>query len=148
MQRREKKGQAAMEFLMTYGWAILAAVIAIGVLAYFGVFSPGRYVSNVCTLNAPFGCDEFAIGVDEIKLNIRNGGGLDYTLTKIEVDGCTEDATSRPVIDGNTTGEVSITCTGLASGNKVKKDITISYIKTDGGTITQTATGTVSGRVP
>ncbi len=35
-----KKSQAAMEFLMTYGWAILAAIIAIGVLAYMGVFSP------------------------------------------------------------------------------------------------------------
>lgn len=38
-----KKGQAAMEFLMTYGWAILAAVVVIGVLAYFGVFNPGTY---------------------------------------------------------------------------------------------------------
>ena len=36
-----KRGQAAMEFLMTYGWAILAAIIAIAALAYFGVFSPG-----------------------------------------------------------------------------------------------------------
>lgn len=28
----------AMEFLMTYGWAILVAIIAIGILTYFGVF--------------------------------------------------------------------------------------------------------------
>lgn len=34
-----RKGQAAMEFLSTYGWPILAAIIAIGVLAYFGVFN-------------------------------------------------------------------------------------------------------------
>ncbi len=34
------KDSPAMEFLMTYGWAILAAIIAIGVLAYFGVFAP------------------------------------------------------------------------------------------------------------
>ena len=27
-----KKGQAAMEFLMTYGWAILAAIIVIAVI--------------------------------------------------------------------------------------------------------------------
>ena len=38
-----KKSQAAMEFLLTYGWAILAAIVAIGVLAYTGVFSPGNY---------------------------------------------------------------------------------------------------------
>jgi len=31
-----KKGQAAMEFLMTYGWAILAAIIAIGSCAAWG----------------------------------------------------------------------------------------------------------------
>jgi len=30
-----KRGQAAMEFLMTYGWAILAAIIVIGVLAIY-----------------------------------------------------------------------------------------------------------------
>ena len=30
-----KRGQAAMEFLMTYGWAILVAIIVIGVLAIY-----------------------------------------------------------------------------------------------------------------
>lgn len=39
----KKKGQAGMEFFMTYGWAIMAALIAIGVLAYFGVFDPDKY---------------------------------------------------------------------------------------------------------
>lgn len=42
---KNKKGESmAMEFLMTYGWAILASIIAIGVLAYFGVFTPGKYI--------------------------------------------------------------------------------------------------------
>lgn len=43
---KTKKGQAVMEFLMTYGWAILAAIISIAVLAYFGFFNPGRYGST------------------------------------------------------------------------------------------------------
>ena len=30
-----RKSQAAMEFLMTYGWAILVVLVAIGALAYF-----------------------------------------------------------------------------------------------------------------
>jgi len=47
---KHKKGQAAMEFLMTYGWAILAAIIAIGVLAYFGVFTPDRFVYEEFTI--------------------------------------------------------------------------------------------------
>jgi len=31
-----KKGQAALEFLMTYGWAFLVILVMIGALAYFG----------------------------------------------------------------------------------------------------------------
>lgn len=40
----KRKGQAAMEFLMTYGWAILAAVIVIGVLAIY--FRPSTVVDS------------------------------------------------------------------------------------------------------
>lgn len=40
---KQKKGQAAMEFLMTYGWAILVVLLAIGALAAFGVFDMGKY---------------------------------------------------------------------------------------------------------
>lgn len=40
MNFRNKKGQAAMEFLMTYGWAILIAIIAIAALIAFGVLNP------------------------------------------------------------------------------------------------------------
>lgn len=32
-----KKSQAAMEFLFTYGWAILVIIVVMGLLAYFGV---------------------------------------------------------------------------------------------------------------
>lgn len=44
----------AMEFLMTYGWAILVVLVAVGSLAYFGVLSPDHFVpfnpeTRVCT---------------------------------------------------------------------------------------------------
>jgi len=42
--KRSKKGQEAMEFLMTYGWAILVVLLAIAALAYFGVLNPERYL--------------------------------------------------------------------------------------------------------
>ncbi len=43
-----KKGQAAMEFLMTYGWAILVVIIAIGSLWYFGALNPSTFLPNQC----------------------------------------------------------------------------------------------------
>lgn len=36
---KNKKSQQAMEFLMTYGWAILVVIAIMFVLAYFGVLS-------------------------------------------------------------------------------------------------------------
>jgi len=62
---KNKKGQAAMEFLMTYGWAILAAIIAIGVLAYFGVFNPGRLVGQTGIVTAPFNLVAFNLENDD-----------------------------------------------------------------------------------
>ena len=43
-----------MEYLMTYGWAILVVLIALGALFYLGVFSPST--PNTCTATAPFTC--------------------------------------------------------------------------------------------
>ena len=33
----------SMEFLLTYGWAILVVLVAIGALAYFGIFNVNIY---------------------------------------------------------------------------------------------------------
>jgi hypothetical protein len=52
----KKKAQAAMEFLMTYGWAILVVLVAIGALAYFGVLSPENLLPEKCTGSAGFEC--------------------------------------------------------------------------------------------
>lgn len=41
---QENKGQAAMEFLLTYGWVLLFLLAAIGALAYFGVLNPSRFL--------------------------------------------------------------------------------------------------------
>ncbi|MGE0792893.1 MAG: hypothetical protein AB7V77_01790 [Candidatus Woesearchaeota archaeon] len=38
-----KKGQAAMEFLTTYGWAFLIIIVAVAGLFYFGVFDTSKY---------------------------------------------------------------------------------------------------------
>jgi hypothetical protein len=42
-----------MEFLMTYGWAILVVIAAIAALAYFGVLSPDKMLPERTTFQAP-----------------------------------------------------------------------------------------------
>ena len=85
-----KKGQSALEFLMTYGWAILAAVIVIGVLAAFGVFSPSKYIPTQCVLSPPLGCEknQVAATTANIQLVIRNGAGEAIDLQSVAISGC------------------------------------------------------------
>jgi hypothetical protein len=142
-----KKGQAAMEFLMTYGWAILAAVIAIGVLAYFGVFSPGSFISNSITVNPPFGTtQELSITTGSIGFVLRNGGGDSVTISRIAIFGCGADATGMTLADG-TTRLVTLGCIPpLKSGDKFRGALTLTY-RTGDELLDLTSTGTISGRV-
>ncbi len=55
-----KKGQAALEFLATYGWAFLVILVMIGALAYFGVLDPSRYISESCGFGAELPCEKDA----------------------------------------------------------------------------------------
>ena len=143
-----KKGQAAMEFLMTYGWAILAAVIAIGVLAYFGVFSPGKYVTGNAVVNPPFYVNANNIKASAgVTLELKNNGGEDYIIQSVQVSGC---GTNSDVTNANADSKTAITvaCTpALTAGDSFKGDIVITYRKTAGSTVDLTSTGTIANKV-
>ncbi|MEK6915041.1 MAG: hypothetical protein AABW89_00685 [Nanoarchaeota archaeon] len=158
-----RKGQAAVEFLMTYGWAILAAVIAIGVLAYFGVFSPGKYVTDSAIVTAPFYVNAQNIQADVngtssgIVMELRNNGGENLNVTSIIVAGttpsitCTCDASNGVgcpiVVTPSNATAFTATCAGaLTNGGTYKGDITINYNKA-GSTVALTSTGTIAGKI-
>ena len=54
-----KKSQAAMEFLMTYGWAIMIVLIGIGALFFLGVFNPST--PSTCNIASPFICQDIRV---------------------------------------------------------------------------------------
>ncbi|MBI5176538.1 hypothetical protein HY995_00455 [Candidatus Micrarchaeota archaeon] len=72
------RGQSALEYLVTYGWAILAIVIIGAVLWYFGIFNPQTFVgSKRCVGFASFTCQDFQVssaGQLSIVFNNRVGG--------------------------------------------------------------------------
>src|SRR6185436_16785883 len=78
-----RKGQAAMEFLMTYGWAILVVLAAIGALAYFGVLSPDKFLPDKCTANPPFACAEYKVNATDLYFKLENSAGTDITVSQI-----------------------------------------------------------------
>lgn len=52
-----KRAQAAMEYLMTYGWALLVIVLVLGALIYLGVLNPQGRMQDMCNIQIGYGCD-------------------------------------------------------------------------------------------
>ena len=145
-----KKGQAAMEFLMTYGWAILAAIIAIGVLAYFGVFSPGKFVGNNYIINAPFNVQAGATSTSNIQLELLNGAGETLNLTRIDITNCNIGQASGTFGTNQPTGNTTlytVTCSPvLVSGATFRGDVTVKY-KKQGSALELQSTGSITAKV-
>ncbi|MFW6014323.1 MAG: hypothetical protein ACOCZ6_03900 [Nanoarchaeota archaeon] len=105
-----KRGQAAMEFLMTYGWAILVVLAAVGILAYLGVFDMEDRVPSRCELN-PTGqgidCTtdpHFDVGEEDVTFTVINGNPSGVNVTGIDGDCDTlEDNDGNSVSAGNLT---------------------------------------------
>src|SRR3989344_505269 len=83
-----KRGQAALEFLMTYGWAIMVVLIAIGALAHFGILSPDKFLPRKCIIEAGIGCIDFELEEDKVVVVLQNGMGDDLNINNLSIEGC------------------------------------------------------------
>jgi hypothetical protein len=51
-----QKAQSAMEYLITYGWAIIIIGVTLAALYALGLFNPASFTSNQCVFESDFGC--------------------------------------------------------------------------------------------
>ena len=123
-----------MEFLMTYGWALLVVLAAIAALAYFGVLSPDRFLPEKCFLPSGTPCLDSKTTTTATMI-IQNSLGFGMENISIAMPEC--DATS-PVTTGPATlnngvqGTYTITCSPvLTSAAKFKGTISLTYINAD-----------------
>jgi hypothetical protein len=145
------KGQAAMEFLMTYGWAILAAIIVIGVLAVY--FRPSSLTQNSVVVTAPLYGSGVTIAAGQIQVEIQNNGGEDITTSAAALSfnspaaGSCDAGTGVGAVSAGATQVITFANCNLAASDTVNADLSVSYTR-PGTTLTLTATGSVSGAVP
>jgi len=142
-----KKAQAAMEFLMTYGWAILVVLLAIAALAYFGVLNPGKYLPSSCTLGTGLSCTDFKVDgtANTVTLVIRNGMGEDLNPFNVSIAGdCVgEESATDGLVDGEQ--ETIVISCGDITGSKFKEDIVMTYTGESG--LSHTKAGSISAQV-
>ena len=82
------KGQAAIEYLTTYGWAILALVIVLAVLISTGIFSPSYLVSEECSFGNNLKCDAavFNQGAStQVRMEVFNGFPYEVRLVSVRL---------------------------------------------------------------
>jgi hypothetical protein len=61
MLKGTKRAQSAMEYLMTYGWAILIIAVVLGALFSLGVFSGSSLIGNACIAGPGFLCQSMIL---------------------------------------------------------------------------------------
>ena len=136
------KGQAAMEFLMTYGWAILVVLAAIAALAYFGVLSPEKFLPQKCILQPGIACVSHKVEPSKITLVISNGLGRTIIVNNIAIGSCTSAFTDELMSGVDHTFVIGGSCSNGAVKDKFKGDITFSYTEKDSN-LTKTAYGNI-----
>ncbi len=85
-----KKGQAALEFLTTYGWAFLIILVMIGALVYFGVLRPQQYLPDRCVTTTGFTCYKDAMliqsnNAETLKAKLTNQFGENIIVTQAQI---------------------------------------------------------------
>jgi hypothetical protein len=82
------KGQSAVEYVMTYGWAMLALIIVTGFLLASGILNPNYVITEECNLGSNLPC-EFMIfneeGSTKLLLQVYNGFPYKIRINSIEV---------------------------------------------------------------
>jgi uncharacterized protein (UPF0333 family) len=148
MMMMKSKAQAAMEFLMTYGWVIMMVLIVVGVLAYMGVFNFRDMVPERCELQSDLKCLDYKVTLNggatsNVRLVVQNGLGYGIYVTNVSItaDGvpanqCYNYSSSLPthtqIPNGVTKDLIELTnCqsfpSSMALGNKKKFNVKITY---------------------
>lgn len=132
------KSQFALEFLITYGWAILTLAVTLAALFYFGVFEFSKFLPQECNFPSQFECLDFTFDGPntEIRFKLINNVAETIDVTSFEV---TNDAaapltcTTNPALAGWQAGVDHIFtftgCTGgtFISGERTDAIITMKY---------------------
>lgn len=80
------KSQAALEFLVTYSWALLAILITIGALYYYGIFDFGKYLPEKCLFTSQLECLDFIMKGDKITFRLVNNLGEPIDVNSVDIN--------------------------------------------------------------
>jgi len=150
---KHSKSQAALEYLVTYGWAFIVIIGAIGLLAYFGLINPTRYVPESCEFGEQLTClGQYVDDSNSILLRFKNN--FEESIDIIGANGDTVSWYGDPTTGGKVTiasgeiGQVKLLVVNktVHSGDKEHFNAVINFERT-GGSIMHNLSGTFYAEV-
>ncbi len=125
---RKKRGQAAVEFLTTYGWAIIGVLVVVGALSYFGLLDTKRFVSERCEIGTQLQCNEMYVNDNgDFKIELRNNYPVNLIIEKIYVSGSGNWSGSFSLGSGNVSTFQVAPIAGLVKNTKKNFDVIIQF---------------------
>jgi hypothetical protein len=154
-----KKGQGALEYLMTYGWALLVIVVVGAALFALGVLNPSTYTQKSCRGFNFFQYQDQQMSTTAFRLQLLNGANPVAITNMAVINGGNGDLGALTITDDTSnplTGTVSqgqkITIAGASdptnstAGQPYTYTIRVTY-DVVGGISGNTDQATCSGRI-
>ena len=157
--RKSRRSQSALEYMMTYGWAILIIVIVAVILYSMGIFNPSSSVTFTSSGFSPFKvssslCTSLGLDISIIAGPMPNDASS-LVVNKLFITSATGTNTSTvkyplPYTISLTSGKSttilvpSISCSSAGAKYSLLVNLQYSYSTTAGNIVTNT-TGTIAG---
>jgi len=148
MVTTSKKSQSAMEFLMTYGWALFIIIIVIAALVFTGVLRPSRFIPSSIDFGPGIVVSDYSMSFFELDdmnighfvLIIKNGIGKNMQDVVINVNECENGngKDSEPLLIAEGDAEVvKLTCEDIQAvlGEESVFMVDLSYTTTTKGNV-------------
>ena len=145
------RSQSALEYMMTYGWAILVIVIVAALLYALGIFSPSSYISTSITGFSGVTVSTASVSPTEVGIQVQDitGNTIQITAVNATLNGKTYTSficDQTTIIEGgNTECFVSGNFGSAASISSVH--ISIGYLSLGIFNVPYTSVGTVTSRL-
>jgi hypothetical protein len=156
---KSKRSQSALEYMMTYGWAILIIVIVAVILYSMGIFNPSSSVTFTSSGFSPFTISSVICSQDGLSFSVLAGpmpnGAYSMSVNSFYIVSSSGTNTSRisytlssPItLTSGKTGVIAVpnvVCPSAGTKVSMSANLEYSYSTTAGKVVTNT-TGTLAG---
>ena len=147
-----KKAQAGLDFLMTYGWALLLIVLVVGALFALGIFDIGNFLGNRVAGFSNIGVNAWRVADDGVlTVKFSNKAGTDINITNINATYNTDTlnySTPVQINNGKESGTITVGTFPSPGSKGSSYTVTMAISYTDKKTGFQYGdSGTITGKI-